>query len=116
MPQASPTLVERHTDLMSRLTAVIQEHGVDGDFKLLYAPQGLPLEEGEMLVQKVDPERRVIELHPTPLREVTLSDVLHDTQTVCLSDESFTTYAEQPSASDCVTGYHEGRPFHLYVM
>ncbi|MER6633691.1 hypothetical protein ABT301_36695 [Streptomyces sp. NPDC000987] len=117
MALAAPTLIEQQAGLLSELDEVLKRHAVAGAFRLVYAPQGLDLAEGEVLVQVVSPERRVMELHPRPLADLADRDVLHETQTVDCSDGFFRDYPRQARASDCHSSTRpDGSKSHLYVM
>ncbi|MFD9190389.1 hypothetical protein ACFWCA_19425 [Streptomyces phaeochromogenes] len=107
-----PTVVDQHTDLISQLAEVLQKHPLGEAFTLLYTPDQLPLAQDEILVQRVDPERRVVELRPTALSDIALGDVLHTTQTVNPQDDALTGYAQARIGSDC----HKINGGHYYSM
>ncbi|MFE9686809.1 hypothetical protein [Streptomyces sp. NPDC006285] len=111
MSAAPLTVVDQHTDLISQLAQVLQGHPLGDCFQLLYAPDGLPLTQDEVLVQTADPERRIIELRPTPLSDVASGDLLHDMQTVALRDSGLTAYAQTRPSHNCAM--HKGT--HWYV-
>lgn len=112
MSTASATMVDQQSDLIGQLAALLQQHPLGESFKLLYTPHGLPLAEDEVLVQKVDAERHVMELHPTALSDILLGDVMHDTQIVNPQDRALTGYAQARSSDNCRV--HQGR--HYYMM
>jgi hypothetical protein len=114
---ATPTLIEQQADMLCELNQVLNRHAVGGAFRLMYSPQDLDLTEGEVLVQVVNAERRVLELHPRRLSELGDGEVLHETQTVDPSDGFLTNYPAQARASDCYATTHpNGTKGHLYVL
>ncbi|MFK0284228.1 hypothetical protein ACIQVL_27730 [Streptomyces sp. NPDC090499] len=93
------TLVHQDADLLDRLRSVLGDHPAGPSFQLLFAPEGLNVAADEILVQRLDPDRNVIELHPRKIADIGLADVPHTSQTVSLSDDDFARYAQSPMAT-----------------
>jgi hypothetical protein len=97
---AEDTLVGQEADLLGRLKAMLNDHPAGSAFQLLLAPVGMTVADDEILVQEIDTDRGVVELHPRRLSDVALGDVLYATQVISPTDEDFTRYAETPQATD----------------
>ncbi|MDO0927292.1 hypothetical protein QQY24_18420 [Streptomyces sp. TG1A-8] len=116
MPLASPTLVEQQADLLSDLNEVLQRHAVGGAFRLMYAPQELDLALDQVLVQKVDSDRGVVELHPRKLHEIGPSDLLHETQVIDPADVTFGAHARSLHGAECYASTRpDGTTGHLLL-
>ncbi|WP_371790410.1 hypothetical protein OG285_06015 [Streptomyces sp. NBC_01471] len=114
---ADETLVAQDADLLGRLKELLAGHPAGGAFQLLLAPNGVSVADDEVLVQEIDTARRVVELRPRKLSDVSLDDVLHTTQVTDPTDEAYGRYVAMPMASDCRTHYRpDGSAGHLYVM
>lgn len=101
-PEAVPdTCTTQFADLLAALKAVMATHPHGSAFHLLYAPDGLPLAEDEVLVQTVNPEKRTITLRPRRLADVRLSNVLHAAQTLSPADSQLIGHATTPVADLC---------------
>lgn len=98
------TLVGQDTDLLRRLQEVVKNHPAASGLQLLIAPAALVVADDEVLVQRFDADRRVVELHPRKLADVSLTDVLHTPQVTGVTDEAYSDYAATPHASNCWTG------------
>ncbi|MGC0334908.1 hypothetical protein RKD23_007985 [Streptomyces sp. SAI-170] len=108
------TLVQQQAELMEELHAVLQRHPVGGAFRLLYAPQELDVPAGTVLVQKLNPETGVVELHPRGLSELSNADVMHEV--LDPSDQALRYYANQAQASYCAASTRpDGSTGHLYM-
>ncbi|MFD9869096.1 hypothetical protein ACFXI8_26610 [Streptomyces niveus] len=109
------THVGRQADLLDRLTQLLNSHPAGGAFKLLLAPATLEIADDEVLVQQIDTDRRVVELRPRKLSDVTLTDVLHATQLTDPADEAYRGYTATPRSSNCVKSTRpDGSTGHLY--
>ncbi|MEU6460310.1 hypothetical protein [Streptomyces sp. NPDC046976] len=116
MTVAVPTPVEQQISLFRDLREVLDRHPLGGAVRLIYAPQELPLADGEILVQEVDVERRVMHLRPVHLPDVGSGDVLHETQVLDPADRALSDYAQTASAKGCYMGENlNGTPFHTYI-
>ncbi|MGH1554226.1 hypothetical protein ACRAWF_26645 [Streptomyces sp. L7] len=96
---ATETLVHQDADLLQRLHSVLGEHPAGPSFQLLFAPEGLDIASDEVLVQKLNHGRNVIELRPCKVADLTLTDVPHSSQIVPLSDDDFAQYTQRPEAT-----------------
>ncbi|MFE9686808.1 hypothetical protein [Streptomyces sp. NPDC006285] len=117
MSTALAPVVDQHAALIGQIATVLQQHPLGKAFTLLYTREGLPLAQDEVLVQRVDAERRVIELCPTALADVDLDGVLHETQTITPQDGALTGYALNRVSIDCKATFHDfGVKGHVYVL
>ncbi|MBV7674207.1 hypothetical protein STHAL_32685 [Streptomyces halstedii] len=99
---ATETIAHQDADLLQRLHSVLSDHPAGSAFRLLFAPQGVSVGADEILVQKTDPARGVIELHSCKISDLTPTDVPHPSQVVPLSDTDFVRYTQQPEATTYV--------------
>ncbi len=106
---ATETLAHQDADLLKRLHSVLGEHPAGPSFQLLFAPEGLNIGVDEILIQRLDPARNVIELHPCKISDLKLRDVPHPSQVVPLSDGDFARYTQKPEA----TQYFATKDGHL---
>lgn len=90
LSQVSPAAAQL-ADVLRDLNEVVERHGVTG-FALMFAPQGVTLPDGYVLVQKID-ATGTITLVPTPIGECELDAVVQETQTFDLGDKAFITFA-----------------------
>lgn len=88
--------------LLRQINAVVSGHPAGSDFIVLFAPVELTVADGAVLVQVLDPERRVVELRVRPLACVALDDVLHATQMLTPADSVFGSYAAAPPIVTCL--------------
>ncbi|WP_280483559.1 hypothetical protein [Nocardia farcinica] len=109
------TLVESQNDLVRQLADLLATHPAGQHFRLMFAPGDLALEPDEVLVQNIDPARRVIELTPQRIQDLTIDSVVHDTQIVDPADEDFNRYAANPVAAKCLKRRNlHGQTVHIY--
>jgi hypothetical protein len=106
---ATETLAHQDADLLQRLHSVLGEHPAGPALHLLLAPEGLNIGADEILVQRVDRDRNVIELHPCKIADLTPTDIPHPSQVVPLSDGDFARYTQKPEA----TTYFPTKTGHL---
>ncbi|MEV3999007.1 hypothetical protein ACFYPK_28405 [Streptomyces halstedii] len=99
---ATETIAHQDADLLQRLHSILSDHPAAGAFRLLFAPQGVSVGADEILVQKIDPARGIIELHSCKVSDLTPTDVPHLSQVVPLSDTDFVRYTQQPEATTYV--------------
>jgi hypothetical protein len=99
---APETLAHQDAGLLQRLHSVLGDHPAGPALHLLLAPEGLNIGADEILVQRLDAARNVIELHPCKISDLTLTDVPHLSQVVPLSDGDFARYTQSPGATDYV--------------
>jgi|SRR5450755_3651588 len=102
-------------DLLNQLQNTLQKHPAGDAVRLMFVPEGLELGEDEVLIQRVNAEQRTIELVPQKISELSLTDVVHDTQLMNPGDGSFNDYASSPKAASCLkrTNVH-GKKVHIY--
>lgn len=109
------TLVESQNDLVRQLADVLATHPAGKHFRLMFSPGALALEPDEVLVQTVDPARRVVELVPRRIQDLTLDCLVHDTQVIDPVDEDFNEYAANPVAAKCLKRRNlHGQTVHIY--
>lgn len=108
------SLVGQEADLLRRLKEVMKDHPAASGLQLLIAPPALVVGDDEVLVQQFDAGRRVVELHPRKLADVSLTDVLHAPQVTDLTDHEYGDYAATPQASDCWQSTANGKKVHMY--
>jgi len=97
------------TTLFEQLHKVLSAHPAGRSVRLVYAPDGPALAPpGEVLVQRADPTRNALELHPTGLNDLAPGDTLHATQTISITDPAFgVPAATNAAASYCkINGSH----------
>ncbi|MFI1012641.1 hypothetical protein [Streptomyces sp. NPDC020965] len=117
MTVSAPTLAAQQTALLTDLNAVLDRHPLAAAVTLLFTPETIALAPGEVLVQRVDTERGVIELHPRNVVDLAPGDVLHATQTMDPADDSFLDYAAAPTAGKYLRSTHEdGSESHIFVI
>ncbi|MEU0722809.1 hypothetical protein [Streptomyces sp. NPDC006140] len=113
---ASGTLVEQQAELMRQLNDVLKQHEIGRDFRIMFAPPQLDVAEDEVLVQVVNPEKRMVEIHPRRLTELHLGDTIHATQVIDPSDEAFGNYSTSQRATTYLkTTRPDGSKGHLMV-
>ncbi len=104
-----------HVDLLTQLQGILQAHPAGSAVRLMFVPEELELGEDEVLVQHINTEQRTIELVPQKISELSLMDVVHDTQLMNPSDGSFNTYATSPKAASCLKRTNtRGQKVHIY--
>ncbi|MEE4543498.1 hypothetical protein V2S66_16145 [Streptomyces sp. V4-01] len=113
---AEDTLVAQEADLLGRLKAILDGHPAGAAFRLLLAPADLPVADDEVLVQEIDTDRGVVELHPRKLSDVNLDDVLHAAQVIDPADQALALHAGSPRAEWCKDEVIDGRTTHLYML
>ncbi|MEU4413919.1 hypothetical protein [Nocardia salmonicida] len=86
-------LVEAQNDLVRQLADILVTHPAGKHFRLLFAPNDLALDSDEVLIQTVDRTRRVVELTPRRVNDLTIDSVIHEAQVVDPSDEEFNEYS-----------------------
>ncbi|MGW6454311.1 hypothetical protein ACWF94_00005 [Streptomyces sp. NPDC055078] len=118
MTTPAPTLTGQQTSLLSELNAVLARHPLGEGFAIMYAPADIHLTDGEVLVQVVNPQTRITELHPRKLTDLAADDILHTTQVIDPTDQAFLGYATHPQASECLTGPKRlsGSASHVYSI
>ncbi|MFJ4806027.1 hypothetical protein [Streptomyces murinus] len=116
MTIAVPAPVEHQMSLFHDLREVLDRHPLGSAFRLMYAPQELPLADGEVLVQEIDVERRIVQMRPVHLSDVGRGDVLHEAQVLDPADRALSDYAQTARAKGCYMGENlNGTSFHAYV-
>lgn len=110
---ATESLAGQQADLLDQLLAVLAAHPAGEAFHLVYAAGTVPIAPGEILVQRVNSASGVLELHPTPVTDVTLDDVLHTTQVVRPGDPALGRAAVTASGMECSAGPNNQ---HAYIM
>ncbi|WP_124258648.1 hypothetical protein [Rhodococcus ruber] len=109
------TLASSQNDLLHRLADILANHPEGSSFRLMYVPQALRTAEDEVLVQVVNGESGVIELHPRKLDALRLDEVVHATQVLDPSDHELNEYASSPVAAKCLKRYGlDKKPIHVY--
>ncbi|MGA5703058.1 hypothetical protein [Peterkaempfera bronchialis] len=104
---SADTLAGQQVDLLRQLKEL-----AGPGFQIMFAPAEVRIADDEILVQVVDADRGVVELHPRKLDKISLGDVIHATQVV---DEAFSALAGQPRAAHCwVQDHSDGGRSHLY--
>jgi len=110
-----PEQVRDLTDLLHDVNGLLAGHPAGAAFRLLYAPSELDLDAGEVLVQEVDVERRVVQLRPVHLSKVDRRDVLHETQVVAPGDGALIDHAQMASVKGCLMFELNGKSYHDYA-
>ncbi|MFD5385546.1 hypothetical protein [Streptomyces sp. NPDC056669] len=113
---ATEPQVEQHANLMQQLHDVLKQHEIGGAFRLMFVPSVMQISDDEVLVQAVNAERRVVEIRPRKLTELTPGDVLHATQVIDPSDEPLIVHARGSFGGDCKASKRpDGSTGHLYA-
>jgi hypothetical protein len=114
-PEDSTTPVAQQADLLARLKSVLDNHPAGAAFHLLYAAASVPVASDEVLVQRLDAERGVLEVRPCKLTDLRADDVLQATQVIDPADAAVVLDAAQATAG-CHSITSEGRTSHNYWM
>ncbi|WP_413809678.1 hypothetical protein [Streptomyces sp. OE57] len=113
---ASEPLLEQQANLMRHLAEVLKQHEIGGSFRLMFVPSELEISDDEVLVQAVNQEKRVVEIRPRALTELSTGDVLHAMQVIDPTDESLTARGPGPFGKDCKVSLRlNGSRGHLYA-
>ena len=110
-PPALPeTLASQQAAMLDQLRAVLDGHPAGSAFRLIYAPEALPVAPDEVLVQTLDADRGALVLTPRKLGDLARGDLLHATQIIDPADPALARYAAMPRAEcwvkDEKTGIH----------
>ncbi|MGW5679692.1 hypothetical protein ACWEV4_32225 [Streptomyces sp. NPDC003860] len=101
------TQAQQQAALLRDLAALLDRHPAATDFRLVTVSDDLPVADDEVLVQRRNPSRQTLELHPIKITHLQPSDVLH--LPLDPTDSTWTNYASTPQEVQYVKGpdgYH----------
>lgn len=109
------TVLDRQVDCLKEMAKLLDKFELSGDIKLIFAPVGLNMQPGEVLVQKMNRESRQLVLEPIGIGDLNRADVLFESQVVDPADETLVSYASSVHAASCLTRYDlKGNKLHIY--
>ena len=90
------------------IAAALAQSGAKTRIRLLISDD-LDVHQDEVLVQRVDRDRRTITVEPVAVRDLRVKDVLFDTSVVDPTDVAYTEHAELMQAGKCLYRYPDGK-------
>ncbi|MEU5978412.1 hypothetical protein [Streptomyces sp. NPDC047315] len=93
----TPTSPQRQADLLRDLAGVLDRHPLGRHVRLVFAHEVPFLADDEILVQQVNPEARILELHPVKKSDVSPDD--HLFAPLDPADTAWAEYALAPQAT-----------------